>query len=103
MCRRAVGGWAPWGHMYFCVGVRLAELTVQALTKLAVSEPLPVASFIIHSSFNRSNLEEKFLKTKARDLCVPVTVVHCAFLHQRFEKRELNSSQAQDLAFVWPY
>lgn len=77
MQKSSVGGWAPWGHMYFCVGVRLTELTVRALTKLAVSEPVPVASFIIHSSFNRGKLEEKFLKTKARDLCVPN---HCGTL-----------------------
>lgn len=68
--KSSVGGWAPWGHMYFCVGVRLTGLTVRALTKLAVSEPVPVASFIIRSFFNRSKLEEKFLKTKPEDLCM---------------------------------
>lgn len=54
----------PWGHVYFCVGVRLTGLTVQALTKLAVSEPVPMASFIIRSFCNRSKLEEKFLKLR---------------------------------------
>ena len=68
--KSSVGGWAPWGHMYFCVGVRLTGLTVRALTKLAVSEPVPVASFIIRSFFNRSKLEEKFLKPKPEDLCM---------------------------------
>lgn len=70
MQKSSVGGWAPWGHVYFCVGVRLTGLTVQALTKLAVSEPVPMASFIIRSFCNRSKLEEKFLKTKAEDLGV---------------------------------
>lgn len=77
MQKKSVGGWAPHGHVYFSVGVRLAELTVRALTKSAVSEPVPMASFIICSSFNRGKLEEKFLKTKARDLCVPS---HCGML-----------------------
>lgn len=77
MQKRSVGGWAPRDHMSFCVGVRPAELTVRAFTKSAVSEPVPVASFIIRSSFNRSSLEEKFLNTKARDLCVPS---HCGML-----------------------
>lgn len=78
MQKSSVGGWAPWGHMYFCVGVRLTELTVRALTKLAVSEPVPVALFIIPSSFNRSKLEEKFLR-QGIFVC-PVTVAHYAFL-----------------------
>lgn len=68
MQKSSVGGWAPWGHMYFCVGRRLTEFTVQALTKLAVSEPVFMVSFIIHSSFNRSNLEKKFLEIMARNL-----------------------------------
>ena len=68
--KSSVGGWAPWGHVYFCVGARLTGLTVQALTKLAVSEPVPMASFIIRSFCNRSKLEEKCLETKAEDLCV---------------------------------
>lgn len=71
MQKSSVGGGALWGHMYFCVGVRLTELTVRALTKLAASEPVPMVSFIIHSSFNRSNLEVKFLKTKATTHCMP--------------------------------
>jgi hypothetical protein len=70
-CAKELCGWlGPLGPHVFCVGGRLTELTVQALTKLVVSEPVPMVSFIIHSSFNRSNLEEKFLKTKARDLYV---------------------------------
>lgn len=70
MQKSSVGGWAPWGHMYFCVGVRLTGLTVRALTKLAVSEPVPMASFKIHSSFNKSSLEEKFLQTQSGGLGV---------------------------------
>lgn len=70
MQKSSVGGWAPWGHMYFCVGVRLTGLTVRALTKLAVSEPVPMASFKIRSSFNKSSLEEKFLQTQSGGLGV---------------------------------
>ena len=34
---------------------------------MSVSEPVFMVSFIIHSSFNRSKLEEKFLETMARN------------------------------------
>lgn len=78
MQKSSVGGWAPWGHMYFCVGVRLTGLTVRALTKLAVSEPVPMASFKIRSSFNKSSLEEKFLQTQGVLVC-PVSVAHYDF------------------------
>lgn len=101
MQKSSVGGWAPWGHIYFCVGVRLTELTVRALTKRAVSEPVPTASFKIHSSFNKSDLEEKFLITKSRGLCVSKSLWHIVISYTSgWEKLEFSLSQAWDFAFA---
>lgn len=55
MCRRnSVLVVGPWDHVYFCVGVRLTGLTLCNFShKLAVSEPVPMASFIIRNFCNK--------------------------------------------------